>query len=608
MAKSIFIFVSSIYYFSPAFSQRDIGQETYLFLKEYNETYTRLSTALSNAEWKSNTRIVEGDTATSGETERAGTKFAEFTGSTWAIEGAKMYLFYEGETDPSGIPWLDPVMVRQLEAILFLAANNPGTVQDLVEQRIKAETKQTEALYGYSFMLDGREITPNDMDSILNSSANLDERRKVWETSKEVGTGLKTGLENLRNLRNGTVKALGYDDYFAYQISDYDMTVEEMRSMLQSLIRDVWPLYREMHTWARYELAEKFGEKVPEYLPAHWLSNRWGQDWAEMVSIEGVNLDSVLKSKGSPWLIEQAERFYVSMGFPALPKSFWEKSSLYPAPDTANWKKNNHASAWHMDLEQDVRCLQSLVPNANWYETTHHELGHIYYYLAYSNPDVPMVLRGGANRAWHEGFGSLLGLAAMQKPFLENLDLIPKGVKSDETQILLKEALNYIVFIPWSAGVMTEFEHSLYSKELPADQFNSRWWELAKKYQGIVPPEERDEKYCDACSKTHINNDAAQYYDYALSFVYLFQWHDYISRELLNQDPHSTNYFGRREAGKFLTAMMTPGATADWQELMYNIMGAGLSAKPMLEYFSPLLDYLREENKGREHTLPEVLE
>ena len=44
----------------------------------------------------------------------------------------------------------------------------------------------------------------------------------------------------------------------------------------------------------------------------------------------------------------------------------------------------------------------SVVPNSEWYETTHHELGHIYYYLSYTNPDVPPLLRGGANRAYHD--------------------------------------------------------------------------------------------------------------------------------------------------------------------------------------------------------------
>ena len=141
-------------------------------------------------------------------------------------------------------------------------------------------------------------------------------------------------------------------------------------------------------------------------------------------------------------------------------------------------------SAWHMDLQNDVRSLMSVIPTAEWYETVHHELGHVYYYMAYTTPQVPPLLRGGANRATHEAVGSLLGLAAMQRPFLEHLELLPEDASVDQDQVLLKEALNYIVFIPWSAGVMTEFEYELYSNNLPIDEYNSKWWELKRQVPG----------------------------------------------------------------------------------------------------------------------------
>ncbi|RMD99539.1 MAG: peptidase, partial [Calditrichaeota bacterium] len=351
----------------------------------------------------------------------------------------------------------------------------------------------------------------------------------------------------------------------------------------------------------------KYGvKKVPDMLPAHWLPNRWGQDWSAMVKVKGIDLDRVLSKKTSEWIVKQGERFYISLGFPPLPASFWEKSSLYPLPPGTPYKKNNHASAWHMDLEKDVRCLMSVEPNAEWYETVHHELGHIYYFLEYSNPQVPILLREGANRAFHEGLGSLLGLAAMQKPFLAHLNLLPADAHTDEMKKLFKEALNYIVFIPWSAGVMTRFEYELYAKNLPQDQLNKTWWELKRKYQGIVPPASRGEEFCDAASKTHITDDPAQYYDYALSYVLLFQLHNYIATQILHQDPHNTNYFGNKAVGDFLRKIMRPGASRDWREILKEATGQELSAKPMLKYFEPLMDYLKKANKGRRYTLPEI--
>jgi peptidyl-dipeptidase A len=573
-----------------------VKEQAQAFLDDYTKTFQGLYTKSAEAEWASNTRIVEGDSTNAVATRRANEAFAAFTGSVENIEQARKYLEQKDQ--------LTPIQVKQFEAILYAGANNPQTVPDVVKARIKAETEQTEKLYGYDYRLSGKSVTTNDIDNILKTENDVKKRLAAWNASKEVGPGLKPGLLKLRDLRNKTVQSLGYDDYFTYQASDYGMTREEMMDMMAQINKDLMPLYRELHTFARYELAKKYGVKqVPDYLPAHWLPNRWGQDWSPMVEVKGIDLDGALKSKGDKWLVEQAERFYVSLGFDKLPESFYTKSSLYPLPPNAGYKKNNHASAWHMDLDKDVRCLMSVEPNAEWYETTHHELGHIYYYISYTNPDVPVLLRSGANRAYHEAIGSLMGLAAMQKPFLAELQLIDKNTQTDEVQTLLKEALSYVTFIPFAAGVMSEWEHDFYAKNLPADQLNKRWWELAKKYQGMVPPTERGENYLDPATKTHINDDAAQYYDYALSYVILFQLHDHIAKNILKQDQHATNYYGNKEVGKFLYDIMYPGASVDWRKMLKEKTGEELSAKAMVAYFQPLIEYLKQQNKGRKYTI-----
>ena len=581
-------------------SQENIKNEAQTFLDDYTKTFQKLYYEASEAEWAANTRIVVGDTLNAYNVQKTGEAIAAFTGSKEVIEKTRGFLEHKDK--------LDIVQTRQLETILYTAASNPQTVSDIVSQKIAASAAQDEALFGFDFKVDGNSVTTGEIDAILKTSNNETERLKNWEASKEVGAELKDGLENLVSLRNQTVQALGYDDYFSYQVSDYGMSREAMMAEMKNMVQEVWPLYRELHTWARYKLADQFKQEVPDYLPAHLLPNRWGQDWSPLVSVEGLDIDAALADKSEEWIIKEGEDFFVSIGFDPLPESFYKKSSMLPAPADAEFKKNNHASAWHMDLENDLRCLMSVEPTAEYYETIHHELGHIYYYQAYTNPDVPPLLREGANRGYHEAIGSLLGLAAMQKPFLAAKGLVDADIKVDETQNLLKEALSYVVFLPFSAGVMPEFENSLYAENLTKDEYNKKWWELAKKYQGMVPPTERGEEYCDAASKTHINNDAAQYYDYAISYILLFQFHDHIAKNILNQDPHATNYFGSKEVGTFLYDIMKQGVNCDWNEVLKDNLGTGMSAKPMLDYFAPLMDYLKEQNKGRTHTLPDSIQ
>ncbi len=567
------------------------------FLTAYTNQYQQLYYTSSQAEWELNTHIVEGDTITSKRAEEANEAYAKFTGSAVNIESAQRYLKEKEK--------LRDLQLRQLEAILYAAGANPEIAQDVVKQKIKAETEQTKNLFGFDFSIDGKPVSPNDIDGILEESTDLNKRLKAWQASKEVGKGLKDGLANLRDLRNQSVQALDYEDYFQFQVSEYGMSSQEMLDLNHKLIREIWPLYRELHTWARYELADKYKQAVPEMLPAHWLPNRWGQEWSSMVNVEGLNFDKALEAKGAEWITKEGEDFYMSLGYDALPETFYTKSSLYPLPKGTDYKKNNHASAWHMDLENDLRSLMSIEPNTRWWNTVLHELGHIYYYQAYTTDEVPVLLRGGANRAYHEAIGTLIGLASMQKPFLVQKGLVDANAKTDSIQTLLKEALDYIVVMPWASGVMTDFEYALYSENLPKDEFNEKWWSLKKQYQGIVPPAERGEEFCDACSKTHINNDAAQYYDYALANVLLFQFHMHIAKNILKQDPHNTNYYGSKETGQFLTSLMAPGATVDWRKNLKDNLGDEISANAIKEYFDPLMAWLKKQNEGREYSLPE---
>lgn len=581
--------------------RRDVGTkvltaQAQAFIDSYTAEYQRLYTASSNAEWDSNTRIVEGDDTNARRTKEANERIAGFTGSTLNVALARRFLSRRRE--------LAPLQVKQLERIVYLAGASPESARDVVRERIAAETRQNEKLYGYTFKIDGRAVTPNQIDEILRTSTNVEERRKAWLASKEVGKELRDGLADLQRLRNAVVSPLGYKSFNTYQVAEYGMSAEEMQRLMDGFLRELRPLYRELHTYARYELAKRYNQPVPDELPADWLPNRWAQNWSSMVQVEGLNINDALKQKSPEWIVRQAEDFYVSLGFPPLPASFYTKSSLYPLPADSPFKKNTHASAWHMDLNNDLRSLMSVEPNADWYETTHHELGHIYYYVSYTRPEIPVLLRAGANRAYHEAFGTMLGLASTQKPFLVNRGLASADAKTDETQLLLKEALNYVVYMPFAAGVMSGFEYDLYDGRLPKAEYNRRWWELVRKYQGVVPPARRGEEFADAATKTHINDDPAQYYDYALSTILLFQIHDHIARKILKQNPRATNYYGSKEVGAFLRRLMEPGASREWRTVLREAIGEDLSAGAMLRYFEPLTAHLKEVNKGRRHTLP----
>ena len=62
------------------------------YLDAYTRKYQELSIIDNEAEWRSNTHIVEGDTTNSSATNKAEEEMARFTGSTENIETARKYL------------------------------------------------------------------------------------------------------------------------------------------------------------------------------------------------------------------------------------------------------------------------------------------------------------------------------------------------------------------------------------------------------------------------------------------------------------------------------------------------------------------------------------
>ncbi len=405
-------------------------------------------------------------------------------------------------------------------------------------------------LNGFEFKLNGQKITANQIDDKLEKSTDLGERKAVWEASKEIGPALKPNLVTLRDLRNGVAKEMQYPDYFSLEVAAYGMTTDEMLKMLDDWMATLRPLYLQLHTWAKYKLAEKYHQPVPKKIPAHWINNRWAQEWPGLV--DAANIDKYFEGRKPEWIIKTAEQFYTGLGFSPLPQSFWEKSDLYPVPPAiqSGRKTRTPLAGTSISRTTFVR-LQSIEPNSRWFFTAHHELGHGYYFKAYSRPEVPYLLRLGAAPGFHEGVGELISLASSQVPYLQSRGILPHDFKADKTAFLLDDALaRSVPFIYF----LLRHHAALGSGHLRAQscrQTNGTraGGNMSAISRGSSRPRPRSEEWCDAATKTHINDNPAYYYNYAFATVFKFQLHDYIARKILHQPPQSCNYADNKEVG-----------------------------------------------------------
>ena len=83
-------------------NDNSLSKEVDAYLESYNKTYQQLYAASSEAQWKSNTRIVEGDSTNAKATQLTEEAIAKFTGSVENIEKAKKYLHDELHKIDSG--------------------------------------------------------------------------------------------------------------------------------------------------------------------------------------------------------------------------------------------------------------------------------------------------------------------------------------------------------------------------------------------------------------------------------------------------------------------------------------------------------------------------
>jgi peptidyl-dipeptidase A len=330
----------------------------------------------------------------------------------------------------------------------------------------------------------------------------------------------------------------------------------------------------------------------------------WAQEWTNVYDLvepyKGEGSLDVTKNIKRQKLDEKAmvkigESFFTSLGFDALPATFWERS-LFKKP--ADREVVCHASAWDVVYENDLRIKMCIEPKEEDLITIHHELGHDYYYQQYYK--LPMLFQQGANDGFHEGIGDTLALS-VTPAYLKSIGLLDKVPDNEkgEVNFLLKMALDKVAFLPFGK-LIDQWRWDVFSgKTQPAD-YNKAWWALRTKYQGIAAPVPRSEADFDPGAKYHVPGNTP-YVRYFLARIYQFQFHRALCKAAGQKGPlHACSIHGSKEAGAKLKAMLEMGASKPWPEAMKAISGEDKGdASAMLEYFAPLRKWLAEQNKGQ---------
>jgi peptidyl-dipeptidase A len=561
--------------------------------------------------WVQETYLMHDTEAMAADASAEGTKMSV----DFALEAAK----YDAAPGLSAETKRKLIMLRS--GITLPAPTTEGGAKELAELAVGLGSA-----YGKGKgMLRGKEVPGSDLEAEMGTNRNPEELKEMWTSWHDnVGAPMRSDYVKLVGVANQGARELAYPDVGALWRSNYDMTPDQFAAQTDKLWLEVKPLYDELHTYVRSQLNAKYGDKVQAKtgpIRADLLGNMWAQEWGDIYDLVappgagdiGYDIGQLLKAKGyTPTdpnendsekkgkseiaMVKIGEGFFSSLGFKPLPATFYERSQFLKPRDR---EVQCHASAWDLDNKDDLRIKMCIKVNTGDFVTIHHELGHNYYQRAYN--DKSFLYLNGANDGFHEAIGDAVALSITPE-YLVQIGLLDRSKvpsADKDTGLLLRQAMDKVAFLPFGL-LMDRWRWGVFNGSIPASGLNKGWNDLRLQYQGIVPPVPRGEDKFDPGAKYHIPNNVP-YTRYFLARILQFQFYKSACDAAGWKGPlHRCSFYGNKEVGKRLNAMLEMGASKPWPDALQAFTGSReMSGKAMLEYFKPLMDWLKKQNKGK---------
>nr|CAD7196975.1 unnamed protein product [Timema douglasi] len=466
----------------------------------------------------------------------------------------------------SSRPWPDAMEVvtgqREMDASGLLDYFSP------LYKWLQDENNRTEEYIGW-------EPSNKDLTKILENSRDPEELKHVWlkwrdatgrrmkdmfvqyvelenesarlNSEKEPSATVREKSQKTTKIRKYTLVILtkAVPRTFLHLVTDFPSAVDywlqpyeepNFRSHLEDLWAKIRPLYVQLHAYVRRKLREVYGEG---YTPKR--------------------------------MFKEADDFFKSINLTAVPRLFWKKSVF----EKANRSEEMvcHPNAWDMFdlfflLNRIKMCARVNMEN---FFTSHHEMGHIQYYLQYK--DQPFVFRNGANPGFHEAVGDVVALSVMSRDHLRHLHLLRGAIHpSPEVEInfLYEMALQKIAFLPFGY-LVDAWRWDVFAGKVGPEAYNRHWW----------------------------------YMRYFVSYIIQFQFHRALCQEAEIFDPnkrrlkplHQCDIYNHTRAGNLLGRMLQMGSSRPWPDAMEVLTGQReMDASGLLDYFKPLSDWLKREN------------
>jgi peptidyl-dipeptidase A len=515
------------------------------FVSSYEAAFIPIYREAGLASWEAN---ITGTDEAWARNEKASISYVNFFTDRAAFAELK-------ELKESGMV-REPILARQLE-IMYNQYLSGQVDSALLSEQVKMETEITKKYTTYRAIVNGRELSDNEIEDILRNSLKSSELQAAWEGHKMIGPAVADDIIKLVKHRNTIAQQLGFSNYhhMSLELSGQDPEdVTKIFDELDSLTRDTFAALKdEIDSY----FAARYGISKDDLRPWHY-QNRYFQEAPEIYS---VDFDRYYENQDP---VQLARDYYAGIGLPV--DSILAKSDLYEKPG-----KNQHAFSIDIDRAGDVRTLDNIRPDSYWMNTILHELGHGTYSY-YNDMSLPFALRDAAHTFTTEAVANYFGRLATNPSWMNYMGVIDEKEMNriaDDSNRAFR--LQQLVFSRW-AQVMYRFEKAMY--ENPDQDLNQLWWDMVEKYQMLDKPEGRDMP--DWATKIHVALYPCYYHNYLLGELLASQFTAFIQSSVIKDD---TDADMKAVGDFFRTSVFMPGARYQWNDMIERATGEKLTAK-----------------------------
>ncbi|KAJ8918903.1 hypothetical protein NQ315_016805 [Exocentrus adspersus] len=382
----------------------------------------------------------------------------------------------------------------------------------------------------------------------------------------------------------------------------------------EALWKRIEPFYDELHKYVGRKLQQRYGGWILSPsggpIPAHILGDMWGESWHALYDLvepfpdaDDGSLQELLKTKKTVLdMYVKAHTYIHSLRLPDTQEAYKGPGHMIVKP------KDRVVDCYpttHDFCNMTSRITFCTRRNLKDLFQVYNQLGIIQYYTQFKKQK--MIHGYDPQSDFHHAIGGGIALAGMTPRNLHELEWLTNYDYSKESDLnhLMMVALIKLPLLPVALSV-GKWKEDVVAGLKDEDDWNSYWWQLLEKYQKIKPPVERTKDDLDAIARYQmmVSYDFRKYF---FSHLLEFQIHRGLCRlpsarwcQQRDCPLHHCDLWNFRSGGLKLTWALRHELISRSEALKGLTGYDDVSAEPLMEYFEPLYQFLKEQNSIEE--------